>query len=49
MNGLSAAETRRLYGSRVDRWIAARHQILPDPAMCVLFRNTFLDERGLSG
>jgi hypothetical protein len=49
VNGLSAAETRRLYGSRVDRWVAARHRILPDPAMRELFRNTFLDERGLSG
>jgi hypothetical protein len=49
VNGLSAAETRRLYGDRVDRWVAARHAILPDPAMRELFRNTFLDERGLSG
>jgi FAD binding domain-containing protein len=48
VNGLSAVETRRLYGSRVDSWIAARHRILPDPAMRELFRNTFLDERGLS-
>lgn len=47
--GLSAAETRRLYGGRVDRWVAARHQLLPDPAVREVFSNAFLDELGLSG
>ncbi|MGH7579294.1 MAG: FAD-binding protein [Gemmatimonadales bacterium] len=46
--GLSAAETRRLYGDRVDRWKAARDRLLPDPAVRAAFRNTFLDELGLS-
>ena len=46
--GLSAAETRRLYGDRVDRWIAARRTLLPDPAVREAFRNAFLDELGLS-
>lgn len=47
--GLSAAETRRLYGARVDRWVDARHRLLPDAAVREVFRNTFLDELGLSG
>jgi hypothetical protein len=46
--GLSAAETRRLYGDRVDRWLAARHTLLPDPAVREALRNVFLDELGLS-
>jgi hypothetical protein len=46
--GLSAAETRRLYGDRVDRWKAARDRLLPDPLVRAAFRNAFLDELGLS-
>jgi hypothetical protein len=46
--GLSAAETRRLYGDRVDRWRAARELLLPDAAVREAFRNAFLDELGLS-
>ena len=46
--GLSAAETRRLYGDRVDRWKAARMQLLPDVPVREAFRNSFLDELGLS-
>ena len=46
--GLSAAETRRLYGDRVDRWRAARDLLLPDAAVQEAFRNAFLDELGLS-
>ena len=46
--GLSAAETRRLYGDRVDRWVAARERLLPDAAVREVFRNEFLDELGLS-
>ncbi len=46
--GLSAAETRRLYGDRVDRWRSARDRLLPDPAVREVFRNAFLDELGLS-
>jgi FAD/FMN-containing dehydrogenase len=46
--GLSAAETRRLYGDRVDRWKAARDRLLPDPAVREAIRNVFLDELGLS-
>lgn len=46
--GLSAAETRRLYGDRVDRWRAARDRLLPDPAVRDALRNTFLDELGLT-
>jgi hypothetical protein len=45
--GLSAAETRRLYGDRVDRWKAARDRLLPDPAVRQALRNAFLDELGL--
>ena len=46
--GLSAAETRRLYGDRVDRWKAARDRLLPDPAVREAIRNVFLDELGLN-
>jgi FAD/FMN-containing dehydrogenase len=46
--GLSATETRRLYGDRVDRWRAARDRLLPDPAVREAIRNAFLDELGLS-
>ena len=45
--GLSAVEMRRLYGDRVDRWIAARRALLPDPAVREALRNAFLDELGL--
>ena len=47
--GLSMAETRRLYGDRVDRWVTARRQLLPDATIREVFRNDFLDELGLSG
>ncbi len=46
--GLSAAETRRLYGDRVDRWKAARDRLLPNPTVREAIRNPFLDELGLS-
>ena len=46
--GLSAAETRRLYGDRVDRWKSARDRLLPDSAVREAFRSQFLDELGLS-
>ena len=46
--GLSATETRRLYGDRVDRWKAARDRLVPDPAVREAVRNVFLDELGLS-
>lgn len=46
--GLSAAELRRLYGDRVDRWRAARDQLVPELAVREAFRNSFLDELGLS-
>jgi FAD/FMN-containing dehydrogenases len=45
--GLSASETRRLYGDRVDRWEAARDRLLPDAAVREALRNSFLDELGL--
>ena len=46
--GLSAAETRRLYGARVDRWKAARDRLLDDADVREAFRSPFLDELGLS-
>jgi FAD/FMN-containing dehydrogenase len=46
--GLSAAETRRLYGDRVDRWRTARDRLVPDPLVREALRNGFLDELGLS-
>ena len=46
--GLSAVELRRLYGDRVDRWRAARDQLVPELAVREAFRNSFLDELGLS-
>jgi hypothetical protein len=46
--GLSAAETRRLYGDRVDRWRAARDRLLPDTDVREALSSAFLEELGLS-
>lgn len=44
--GLGAAETRRLYGEDVDRWLAARRALLT-PSLRRVFSNRFLEELGL--
>ena len=43
-----AARLRQLYGDRVDRWLAARHRLLPSAAGRRRFANGFLERLGLA-
>ena len=45
-NNLDAASVRRMYGSDLDAWLAARRALLPDPAGRRLFSNRFLGAAG---
>lgn len=46
-NGYTPRRVRAAYGADYDRWIAARHRLLPDPATRALFTNAYMRERGL--
>lgn len=48
-NGYTAQRVRDIYGSNVDKWIAARHRLLPDPADRAMFENDYMRDRGLDG
>jgi hypothetical protein len=39
---------RRMYGQRVDRWLAGRRTLLPTPELRRLFANAYTDRAGLS-
>ena len=39
---------RRMYGQRVDRWLAARRTLLATPELRRLFANGYTDRAGLS-
>lgn len=49
-NAYTPDRIRAAYGhGRVDSWIAARHQLMPDPADRAVFDNVYIRERGLAG
>jgi FAD/FMN-containing dehydrogenase len=49
VNAYTEARLRKVYGGNFDRWIGARHQLLPDPADRAVFTNPYMIERGLAG
>jgi hypothetical protein len=49
VNAYTPQRLKAAYGANVDRWIAARHALLPDPADRALFTNAYMEERGLAG
>jgi hypothetical protein len=46
-NGATGPRIRAAYGADYDRWIAARHRLLPDRATRALFTNAYMRARGL--
>jgi hypothetical protein len=47
-NGYTAARVQAMFGADYNAWIAARHQLLPDPANRALFNNSYMQTRGLA-
>lgn len=47
-NGYDAARVQATFGADYNHWIAARHQLLPDPADRALFNNGYMQARGLA-
>lgn len=45
---LAPERLRRMYGGRVDAWLAARRELLPTPALRRAFSNEFLRGAGLA-
>jgi hypothetical protein len=48
LNETDRDRIRRMYGPRVDRWLAARRTLLPTPELRRLFANSYTDRAGLS-
>ncbi|MDB5704726.1 MAG: FAD-binding protein [Sphingomonas bacterium] len=46
-NDYTPARVRAAFGSNLDDWIAARHELLPDPADRAMFTNDYMRKRGL--
>ena len=46
-NGYTDARVRSAFGANRDKWIAARHALIPDPADRQRFANDYLRQRGL--
>lgn len=49
VNGYTPQRVRKAYGANVDKWIAARRALLPDPADRAVFTNAYIRDRGLAG
>jgi hypothetical protein len=49
VNAYTPKRVRNAYGANVDKWIAARHLLLPDPADRAIFANDYIRDRGLAG
>jgi hypothetical protein len=49
VNSYTKARLDKAYGANVGKWLAARKQLLPDPADRAVFTNAFMEERGLAG
>jgi hypothetical protein len=47
-NGYTAARVQAMFGADYNAWIAARHQLLPDPTDRALFTNDYMKARGLA-
>jgi hypothetical protein len=47
VNAYDPQRLRRAYGANLDRWIAARHALLPDPIDRATFTNPFMSALGL--
>ncbi|MEA3061884.1 MAG: hypothetical protein QOJ94_1665 [Sphingomonadales bacterium] len=48
VNAYTEPRLRAAYGADFDKWIAARHKLLPDPADRAVFTSPFMVERGLA-
>ena len=46
-NAWTPARVRSVFGDDYDKWIAARHHLLPDPQDRAMFTNIYMQERGL--
>jgi hypothetical protein len=46
-NGYDTARVQAMFGADYNAWIAARHQLLPDPTNRALFNNAYMHVRGL--
>lgn len=46
VNNLDASRLRKMYGTRVDEWIAARNKLMPEEMLAV-FTNDFMIQTGL--
>jgi FAD/FMN-containing dehydrogenase len=49
INGYTPARVEAAFGQDRDKWLAARHALLPDPVDRVLFENDFVRRAGLAG
>jgi hypothetical protein len=49
VNSYTKARVLKAYGGNAGKWIAARHQLIPDPADRAVFTNAYMVERGLDG
>jgi FAD binding domain/D-arabinono-1,4-lactone oxidase len=49
VNAYTKARLQQAYGANLDAWLAARKQLLPDPADRAIFTNPYMEERGLTG
>jgi len=47
-NGYTAPRVQATFGPDYNSWIAARHQLLPDPAVRAMFDNDYMLARGLT-
>jgi len=47
-NGYTAQRVQAMFGADYAAWIAARHQLLPDPSDRALFNNDYMVARGLA-
>jgi len=49
VNAYTGPRLKAAYGANFDAWLAARKELLPDPADRELFTNAYMEERGLAG
>lgn len=48
-NAYTGARVRKAYGNQnVDAWLAARRELMPEPADRAVFTNSYMEERGLA-
>lgn len=49
VNAYTKDRIDKVYGADAAKWLAARKQLLPDPADRAVFTNAYMEERGLAG